>query len=103
VNGSTRWSCWIIDTRSEDAPVITEGELIWEPKGKEEVFYEVSLRIDAAEQMARKAASNALQVSDAGPLRVRVLKRVPVAPGNDMTEAAKRRIVGRHDNLEKEG
>jgi hypothetical protein len=51
--------------------------------GKEEVFYEVSIRLDAVEDMARKAAGNAAQVSRAGPLRVRVLKRVAVAPDDD--------------------
>src|SRR5665213_360261 len=63
----------------KDVPTIADNEFVWEPEGKEEVFYEVSIRLDAVEDMARKAAGNAGQVSNAGPLRVRVLQRVPVA------------------------
>ena len=61
---------------------------MWEPDGKEEVFYEVSIRLEAVADMARKAADNAGQVSHAGPLRVRVLKRVPVEPDNDKAPEA---------------
>jgi hypothetical protein len=61
----------------KDVPIIAaDNEFVWEPDGKEEVFYEVSIRLEAVEDMARKAADNAGQVSNAGPLRVRVLKRV---------------------------
>jgi hypothetical protein len=67
----------------KDVPTITDNEFVWEPDGKEEVFYEVSICLEALEQMARKAAENGGQVSHAGPLRVRVLKRIPVAPDND--------------------
>jgi len=68
----------------KDVPTIAaDNEFVWEPEGKEAVFYEVSIRLDAVEDMARKAAGNAGQVSNAGPLRVRVLKRFPVAADND--------------------
>ena len=68
----------------KDVLTITDdNEFVWEPDGKEEIFYEVSIRLEAVEQMARKAAGNAGQVSQAGPLRVRVLKRVPVTSDND--------------------
>ena len=68
----------------KDIPTISaDNEFVWEPDGKEEVFYEVSIHLKAVEKMARKAAGNEGQVSNAGPLRVRVLKRVPIAPDND--------------------
>jgi hypothetical protein len=68
----------------KDVLTITDdNEFVWKPDGEEEVFYEVSIRLDAVEDMARKAAGNAGQMSNAGPLRVRVLKRVPIAPDND--------------------
>ena len=73
----------------KDVPTIADNnEFVWEPEGKEEVLYDVSIRLDAVEDMARKAAGNAGQVSHAGPLRVRVLKRVPVAPDNDKAAEA---------------
>jgi hypothetical protein len=56
-------------------PVIANDEFVWEPDGAEEVWYEVSLNLAAVEDMARKAARNDGQISNAGPLRVRVLKR----------------------------
>jgi hypothetical protein len=59
----------------KDVPTIANDELVWEPDGAEEVWYEVSLNLPAVEDMARKAAGNDGQVSNAGPLRVRVLKR----------------------------
>jgi len=68
----------------KDILTITDNnEFVREPDGKEEVFYEVSIHLKAVEKMARKAAGNEGQVSNAGPLRVRVLKRVPIAPDND--------------------
>jgi len=67
----------------KDVLTITDdNEFVWEPDGKEEIFYEVSIRLEAVEQMARKAAGNA------GPLRVRVLKRVPVTSDNDKAAEA---------------
>jgi hypothetical protein len=73
----------------KDVPTIDDNnEFVWEPEGKEEVFYEVSIRLEAVEDMARKAAGNEAQVSRAGPLRVRVLKRVPVEPDNDKAAEA---------------
>jgi hypothetical protein len=73
----------------KDVLTITDdNEFVWEPDGKEEIFYEVSIRLEAVEQMARKAAGNAGQVSQAGPLRVRVLKRVPVTSDNDKAAEA---------------
>jgi hypothetical protein len=57
-----------------------DNEFVWEPEGKEEVFYNVPIRLEAVEQMARRATDNAGRASNAGPLRVDVLKRVPVAP-----------------------
>jgi hypothetical protein len=69
----------------KDVPTIADNEFVWEPDGKEEVFYEVSIRLDAVEDMAREAAGNARQVSNAGPLPVRVVKRVAVAPGQWQT------------------
>ena len=63
----------------KDVPTITaDDEFVWEPDGKEEVWYEVSIRPSAVEAMARRAAGNQRQISRAGPLRVRVLKRARV-------------------------
>ena len=59
----------------KDFPTIANDEFVWEPDGAEEVWYEVSLNLPAVEDMARKAAGNDGQVSNAGPLRVRVFKR----------------------------
>jgi len=59
----------------KDVPKIANNEFVWEPDGAEEIWYEVSLNLAAVEDMARKAAGNYGQVSKAGPLRVRVLKR----------------------------
>jgi hypothetical protein len=40
----------------KDVPSIAaDNEFVWEPEGKEEVLYEVSIRLDAVEDMARKA------------------------------------------------
>jgi hypothetical protein len=63
----------------KDIPVIANDELVWEPNGAEEVFYEVALDFGAVEDMARKAAGNHGQISNAGPLKVRVLKRERIA------------------------
>ena len=63
----------------KDIPVIANNELVWEPDGAEEVFYEVSLNFAAVEDLARKAADNDCQISNAGPLSVRVLKRERIA------------------------
>jgi N-glycosylase/DNA lyase len=59
----------------KDVPVIANDELLWEPDGAEEIVYEVALNLAAVEDLARKAAGNGCQISNAGPLRVRVLKR----------------------------
>lgn len=63
----------------KDVPVVNDDGLFWEPDGKEEVWYEVSLDLAAVEDLARKATRNGGQVSNAGPLRVRVLKRARIA------------------------
>jgi hypothetical protein len=64
----------------KDVPTIAaDNEFVWEPDGKEEVWYEVSIRPAALEDMARRAAGNHGQISRAGPLRVRVLKRARIA------------------------
>jgi len=63
----------------KDIPAIANNELVWEPDGTEEVWYEVSLNLAAIEDMARKAAGNDGQISNAGPLRVRVLRRARTA------------------------
>ena len=63
----------------KDVPVIANNEFVWEADGAEEVWYEVSLNLAAVEDMARKAAGNDGQVSNAGPLRVRILKRARIA------------------------
>ena len=60
-------------------PVVVGNSFTWKPDGKEEVWYEVSVLPAAVEDMARKAAGNESQVSRAGPLRVRILKRDRVA------------------------
>lgn len=62
----------------KDLPILTESGFDWEPDGTEEVWYEVSLNLAAVEDMARRAADNSGQVSRAGPLRVRVLKRTRI-------------------------
>jgi hypothetical protein len=56
-------------------PVVVENRFTWETEGKEKVWYEVSLDPAALENMARKAVDNERQISRAGPVRVRVLKR----------------------------
>ena len=63
----------------KDVPTIANDELVWEPDGAEEVFYEMALNLAAVEDMARKAAGNDGQISNAGPLRVYVLKRERIA------------------------
>ena len=72
----------------KDRPIFSDDGPIWEPDGIEQVCYEVSLDLAAVEEMARRAAANDGQVANAGPLRVRVLKRVPVALGNDKAPGA---------------
>lgn len=62
----------------KDVPRIANNEFVWEPDGAEEVWYEVSLNLAGVEDLACKAADNNGQVSNAGPLRVRVLKRARV-------------------------
>lgn len=44
-----------------------------QPDGTEEIYYEVSLDLDALHQMARKAAGNKSWKATDGPLLVRVL------------------------------
>jgi len=64
----------------KDVPTIAaDNEFVWEPDGKEEIWYEVSIRPAAVEDMARRAAWNQRQISRAGPLRVRVLKRTRIS------------------------
>ena len=75
--------------------ITDDNEFVWESDGKEEVFYEVSIHLEGVEQMARKAAGNAGQVSNAGPLRVSVLKRVPIAPDNDKAPEASYNVASR--------
>jgi hypothetical protein len=69
----------IIRQLYKNVPVITDNEFVWEPDGSEEVWYDVSLNLASIEDLARKAAGNNGQVSRAGPLRVRVLKRERIA------------------------
>jgi hypothetical protein len=67
----------------KDRPIFSDDGPIWEPDGIEQVCYEVSLDLAAVEEMARRAADNAGQVANAGPLRVRVLSRARPAPDGD--------------------
>lgn len=62
----------------KDVPILSDDDLIWEPNGEEEIFYEVSVNLAAVEDMARRAAQSSGQVSRAGPLRVSVLKRARI-------------------------
>jgi hypothetical protein len=59
----------------KDVPILTDNDLVWEPDGEEEIFYEVAIDLAAVEVMARRAAYNSGQVSRAGPLRVSILER----------------------------
>ncbi|MEP6716713.1 MAG: hypothetical protein ABJC09_14170 [Terriglobia bacterium] len=64
----------------------------------------MSIRLDAVEQRARKAAENADRVSRAGLPQVWVLKRVPIATAlssQAMTNALNRPGIPVHDNLKK--
>jgi Arc/MetJ-type ribon-helix-helix transcriptional regulator len=94
----------LADPRSPRGRVISdENEFVWEPDGNEEVSYEVSIRLDAGEDMARKAAGTAGQVSNAGPLQVRVLKRVPVEPDDEKAPEAAYNTASRYPKRRRAG
>ena len=39
----------------KDVPILSGDDLIWEPNGEEEIFYEVSINLTAVEGMARNS------------------------------------------------